>query len=201
MFYYLDGTVTHVAPHLAVVDCGGVGYACNTTANTLASLQVGQRGKLYTYLHVREEIFDLYGFTTEEELRCFKMLLGISGVGPKAALSILSAATPSQLALSILAGDEKVLTVAPGIGKKLAQRIILETRDLMVKRQKELGPQERIVIPAGASQEQNKAGEVAAALQVLGYSQSEAMQALKGLDLQEETVENLVRQALKRMMA
>ena len=94
MFYYLDGTVAEILPYLAVIDCGGVGYACKTTNNTLASLKKGQRGKLYTYLNVGEGIFELYGFATQNELNSFKMLLGVSGVGPKAALAILSATTP-----------------------------------------------------------------------------------------------------------
>ena len=119
MFYYLNGTVAHMAPYLAVIDCGGVGYACRTTSQTLARLQMGEKAKLFTYLYVREDIFELYGFASESERNCFEQLIGVSGVGPKAALSILSAATPESLAMSIITGDEKALTVAQGIGKKL----------------------------------------------------------------------------------
>ena len=126
MFYYVSGTVAHIAPYLAVIDCGGVGYACRTTNVTLGALKAGQPGKLFTYLNVREDAMELYGFATEEELKCFEMLIGISGVGPKAALAILSSAPPEKLALAIITGDEKALTAAPGIGKKIAQRIILE---------------------------------------------------------------------------
>ena len=125
MFYYLDGTVAEILPYLAVIDCGGVGYACKTTNNTLASLKKGQRGKLYTYLNVGEGIFELYGFATQNELNSFKLLISVSGVGPKAALAILSVGTPETLAMAIVTGDEKTLTAAPGIGKKIAQRIIL----------------------------------------------------------------------------
>ena len=133
MFYYLDGTVAEILPYLAVIDCGGVGYACKTTNNTLASLKKGQRGKLYTYLNVGEGIFELYGFATQNELNSFKLLISVSGVGPKAALAILSVGTPETLAMAIVTGDEKTLTAAPGIGKKIAQRIILELKDKMAR--------------------------------------------------------------------
>ena len=125
MFYYVEGTVTFVETSLCVVDCAGVGYACHTSQNTISQVKVGERARLYTYLYVREDIFDLYGFADLEELNCFKMLIGVSGVGPKAALAILSVAPPSRLALSIITGEGKLLTQAPGIGKKIAQRIVL----------------------------------------------------------------------------
>ena len=129
MFYYLDGTVAEILPGLAVIDCGGVGYACMTTNNTLSQLKKGEKKKLYTYLNVGESIFDLYGFATQNELNSFKLLLGVSGVGPKAALAILSANTPEGLAMAIVTEDAKSLTAAQGIGKKIAQRIILELKD------------------------------------------------------------------------
>ena len=135
MFYYLNGTVSHIAPYLAVIDCGGVGYACKTTTHTIAALTRGKSTKLYTHLYVREEVFELYGFISEEELSCFQMLIGVSGVGPKAALAILSSNTPEALALAIVSGNEKALTSAPGIGKKIAQRIILELKDKLAKGQ------------------------------------------------------------------
>ena len=122
MFYYLNGVVAHMAPFLAVIDCGGVGYACRTTNNTLSHLQKGKPAKLYTHLNVREDAMELFGFSTENELNCFQLLTSVSGVGPKAALSILSAATPESLAMSIITGDEKALTVAQGIGKKIARQ-------------------------------------------------------------------------------
>ena len=114
MFYYLDGTVAEILPGLAVIDCGGVGYACMTTNNTLSQLKKGEKKKLYTYLNVGESIFDLYGFATQNELNSFKLLLGVSGVGPKAALAILSANTPEGLAMAIVTEDAKSLTAAPG---------------------------------------------------------------------------------------
>ena len=201
MFYYLDGTVAEILPYLAVVDCGGVGYACKTTNTTLASLKKGQRGKLYTYLHVGEGVFDLYGFATSAELNSFKMLIGVSGVGPKAALAILSVATPDTLAMAIITGDEKTLTAAPGIGKKIAQRIILELKDKMAKESASggldfSGPK-GMAIPAALT---NKATEAAAALAVLGYTSQETAAALKGIDVEKLPLEEIIRQSLKKMV-
>ena len=161
MFYYVNGPVAELEPGLAVIDCGGVGYACATTNYTLSQLKKGERAKLYTYLHVREEIFELYGFSSQAELNSFKMLIGVSGVGPKAALAVLSSTSPQNLALSIVTGDEKALTAAPGIGKKIAQRIILELKDKLAKEQQEIGVPTAPGIVAG---EKSKAVEAAAAL-------------------------------------
>lgn len=135
MFYYVEGLVAHVEPYLAVIDCGGVGYACRTTSYTISALKKGDKGKLFTYLNVREDAMELYGFASQEELNLFQQLISVSGVGPKAALSILSATTPANLALSIITGDEKALTCAQGIGKKIAQRVILELKDKLAKGQ------------------------------------------------------------------
>ena len=115
MFYYLEGKVAHVEPYLAVIDCGGVGYACRTTNHTIRQLKKGEVKRLYTYLNVGDGIFELYGFATEQELNSFKLLIGVSGVGPKAALAILSVGTPEHLTMAVITGDEKALTAAPGI--------------------------------------------------------------------------------------
>lgn len=197
MFYYLDGTVAHMEPYLAVIDCGGVGYACKTTNTTLGALQKGQRGKLYTYLNVGEDVFDLYGFATQGELGSFKQLIGVSGVGPKAALAILSSTTPEGLAMAVITGDEKTLTMAPGVGKKIAQRIILELKDKIAKEQQSGG-----FVPAAAavSVGGSKSVEAAQALAVLGYSQSDVAAALKDLDVEALSLEEIVRQALRRMV-
>mgnify|MGYP000698277077 CR=1 FL=1 len=201
MFYYLDGTVAEILPYLAVIDCGGVGYACKTTNNTLASLKKGQRGKLYTYLNVGEGIFELYGFATQNELNSFKMLLGVSGVGPKAALAILSATTPESLAMAIVTEDAKTLTAAPGIGKKIAQRIILELKDKMARETAGGGLDFSggKGVPA-APVFTNKATEAAQALAVLGYSGQEVQMALKGVDVETLPLEEIVRQSLKKMV-
>ena len=199
MFYYVKGKVAHLAPNLAVIDCGGVGYACRTTSYTLSALQVGQEGTLYTHLNVREDAMDLYGFATENERSCFQMLIAISGVGPKAALSILSATNPEGLATAIITGNEKALMVVPGIGKKTAQRIILELKDKLAKGQlptaeESYGGTGITVIP------QDKVSEATAALAVLGYQPAEITTALKGLDLEGLSLEELIRQALKKMV-
>ena len=201
MFYYLDGTVAEILPYLAVIDCGGVGYACKTTNNTLASLKKGQRGKLYTYLNVGEGIFELYGFATQNELNSFKMLLGVSGVGPKAALAILSATTPESLAMAIVTEDAKTLTAAPGIGKKFAQRIILELKDKMARETAGGGLDFSggKGVPA-APVFTNKATEAAQALAVLGYSSQEVGIALKGVDVENLPLEEIIRQSLKKMV-
>lgn len=200
MFYYLNGTLAHVGPNLAVIDCGGVGYACKTTNYTLASLKHGEKAKLFTYLHVREEIFELYGFASENELNCFQMLITVSGVGPKAALAILSSVSPERLATAIITGDEKALTGAPGVGKKIAQRVILELKDKLAKGQ--------LNTPAGESYggtgvtviPENKASEAAAALAVLGYGPAEINEALKGIAMDELSLEAVIKQALKKMV-
>ena len=199
MFYYVKGPVVHMAPYLAVVDCGGVGYACRTTNNTLGRLKKGETATLYTHLNVREDAMELYGFSSENELSCFQLLIGVSGVGPKAALSILSSTTPEGLATAIITGDEKSLTVAPGIGKKIAQRIILELKDKLAKGQlsadgESYGGTGVTVIP------ENKSSEAAAALAVLGYSQSEIGVALKGIDVDALSLEDVIKQALKKMV-
>ena len=197
MFYYVSGTVAEIGPNLAVIDCGGVGYACATTNYTIFRLKKGERAKLFTYLHVREEIFELFGFSSQQELSSFKMLIGVSGVGPKAALAILSSTTPNNLALSIVTGDEKALTAAPGIGKKIAQRIILELKDKLAKEQTSFSSDGPVpVIAAGGA---NKAGEASAALAVLGYGTPEIAAALKGVDM-EQPLEEIIRQALKKMV-
>ena len=200
MFYYLDGTVTEILPNLAVIDCGGVGYACKTTNNTLAALKKGQRGKLYTYLNVGEGIFELYGFAAQNELNSFKLLLGVSGVGPKAALAILSAATPESLAMAIVTEDAKTLTAAPGIGKKIAQRIILELKDKMARETAgglDFFGGKGAPAPALFT---NKATEAAQALAVLGYSSQEVSMALKGVDVENLPLEDIIRQSLKKMV-
>jgi Holliday junction DNA helicase RuvA len=200
MFYYLNGTVAEIAAGLAVIDCSGVGYACATTNYTLSQLKKGERAKLYTYLHVREDIFELYGFASQQELNSFKMLIGVSGVGPKAALAILSATTPQNLALSIVTEDEKALTAAQGIGKKIAQRIILELKDKLAKEQSSFtvqgGGSGAAPMPLGGS----KSGEAAAALAVLGYGSQEISTALKGIDMDALPLEEIIRQALKKMV-
>lgn len=198
MFYYVNGTVAEIEAGLAVIDCSGVGYACATTNYTLSQLKKGEGAKLYTYLNVREDAMEMFGFASQSELRSFKMLIGVSGVGPKAALSILSSTTPQQLSMAVVMGDEKALTAAPGIGKKIAQRIILELKDKLIKEQGgfEAGSGAAVAMPA----QNNKAGEAAAALAVLGYGSQEIAAALKGIDMDALPLEEIIRQSLKKMV-
>lgn len=200
MYYYVSGMVAHVEPYLAVIDCGGVGYACRTTSFTLSQIKKGDTAKLFTYLSVREDAMDLYGFFSQEELKLFQQLISVSGVGPKAALAILSSSSPANLAMSIITGDEKSLTAAQGVGKKIAQRIILELKDKLAKGQTISASGESVVGPSVTIIPQNKLSEASAALAVLGYSQAEINVALKGVDVEGQPLEQIVRLALKNMV-
>lgn len=198
MFHHIKGKVFHVDPSRVVLDNGGVGYSINTSFFSASAVKKGEEALFYTYLHVREDAMELYGFATEEELSCYKMLTSISGVGPKAALAILSAVTPEKLALCVISEDEKALTKAPGVGKKLAQRIILELKDKLAKSQLSVSGTSGVELPQ-PEVNMGSAGEALAALTVLGYGRSEAAEALGGLD-ESLPVEELVRQCLKKLM-
>ena len=197
MFYFVQGKVALTDGSMVVINAGGVGYAVNTSYLSARSVQTGDQVTFYTYLYVREDICDLYGFATQQELTCFKQLIAISGVGPKAALAILSSVTPDKLALCVISGDEKALTAAPGIGKKLAQRIILELKDKMSKSQLESAggaDLQSFVPPAGSAYD-----DAIAALTVLGYPKASAMAALQGVDVSGLNTDEIVRAALKRL--
>lgn len=200
MYYYVNGTVAEIDAGLAVIDCGGVGYACATTNYTLSQLKKGVPAKLYTYLNVREDAMELFGFADQSELRSFKLLIGVSGVGPRAALSILSAVTPQQLALAVVTEDEKALTAANGIGKKIAQRVILELKDKLAREEALGGTSVKGGVPAMAAVPHSKKNEAQSALAVLGYGSAEIAAALKDIDMEALTLEDIIRQALKRMM-
>ena len=197
MFYYLNGTITVLDTGLAVVDCGGVGYACHTTNYTLSKLQIGKQARLYTYCNIKEEAFDIYGFSTREELSCFEKLLSVGGVGPKAALAILSVMTPDQFTLAVMTQDAKALTMAQGVGKKMAERILLELKGKLASAQLELGGAR---MESASPVHGSKTAEATAALASLGYSQAEIAAALKGADVNTMSVEEIVRQALRAMV-
>mgnify|MGYP000218807499 CR=1 FL=1 len=198
MFYYLNGTITLLDANLAVVDCGGVGYACHTTNYTLARLQLGKPAKLFTYCNIKEDAFDIFGFFTREELNCFERLLGVTGVGPKAALAILSVVSPEQLTLAVMTQDDKTITMAQGVGKKMASRILLELKDKLGGAQLELN--NGVQMTGAPVVHGSKSAEATAALASLGYSQSEIGAALKGVDVEHLSVEEIVRQALRAMV-
>ena len=197
MLYYVSGTVTLLEPGLAVIDCGGVGYGCRVTAYTAAQLKLNTAAKLYITESIREDAYDLYGFVSREEQRCYELLTAVNGVGPKAAMAILSSGGPQNFTLAVMTGDEKMLTAAQGVGKKIAQRIILELKDKIGGSSMELdfsaGP---AVIPQQGSSNLALAN---AALQELGYSAAEIALALKGVDPKAST-EDMVRHALRAMV-
>ena len=199
MFNYISGIVEELGPNLAVIDCGGVGFQINTSSYTVSGLKTGEKTKLYTYVYIREELFEIYGFSSRNEKRCFEQLIGVSGVGPKAAISILSTGTPENLILSIISGDEKAIMAAQGVGKKLAQRIILELKDKLAKDTDSLsftGGNASTTFSTGGGIR----GDVSAALSVLGYGPAEINSALKGINLDEMSVEEGVKAALRSMM-
>lgn len=199
MFYHIKGTVMDVEPNLAVIDCGGIGFAVNTSAYSMSQLRLGTEAKLYISEQVREDAFELYGFQTQAEKHCFEMLISVSGVGPKAAISILSSNTPEGVCMAIMSGNDKALTVAQGIGKKIAQRVILELKDKMQKESATFSlPDAGFSVPAGDGA-QTRMADAASALAVLGYSSSECAAALKGVDMT-MPLEDIIRAALRNMM-
>ena len=197
MIYYVSGPVTVLEPGLAVVECAGVGYGCRITAYTAAQLKLNQPARLYVCESIREDAYELYGFSSREEQRCYELLTSVNGVGPKAALSILSAGGPQNFTLAVMTGDEKMLTAAQGVGKKIAQRIILELKDKIGGTGMELdfsGDK-----PAAVAAPSSHSALASAALQELGYSAAEINAALKGCDPQ-ATTEEMVRHALRQMV-
>ena len=196
MIYYVSGPVALVEPGLAVSDCAGVGYGCRITAYTASKLKLRENTRLYVTESIREDAYDLYGFESREEQRCFELLTNVNGVGPKAALSILSSGGPQNFTLAVMTGNEKMLTAAPGVGKKIAQRIILELKD-------KLGGASELDFSAGpvaaAPAANNAVGLATAALQELGYGPAEISAALKGVDPNAST-EEMVRYALRAMV-
>ena len=196
MLYYVSGPVAVLEPGLAVIDCNGVGYGCRVTAYTAAQLKLDKRAKLYITESIREDAFDLYGFISREEQRCYELLTSVNGVGPKAAMAIL-AAGPQNFTLAVMTGDEKLLTAAQGVGKKIAQRIILELKDKIGGGNMEIDFSTGPAVTAPAAN--NSAALANAALQELGYSPAEIVTALKGADPNAST-EDLVRYALRAMV-
>lgn len=193
MIYSVRGKLIHTENSAAVVECGGVGYLCQTTMNTLKTLKLNSEVTLYTYLNVREDAVDLFGFATQSELATFKTLISVSGVGPKAGLSILSELTAEQVAMAIATDDIKTITRAQGIGKKIAQRIILELKDKLAKsEQTQTGS---VQMPQAAGGNVPKAIE---ALGVLGYTPADVSPVLANFDAG-LPVEQLIAMTLKQM--
>ena len=193
MIYSVSGKLIHTEPELAVVECGGVGYGCKTTFNTLQKIAGESEVMLYTCLSVREDAAELYGFADREELKCFRLLISVSGVGPKAALSILSGMNTQQFALCVATADSKALTKVKGIGAKTAQRIILELKDKLAG--ETISVRGQSAQPAAVSAAGSNIAEAVTALEVLGYTEGEALSVLTKLD-PALPVEELIKKSL-----
>lgn len=200
MFHYINGIVAEKLPNLAIIDCGGVGFEINTSAYTISQLKSGEKGKLYTHLYIREDCMDIYGFASKSEKHCFEMLIGVSGVGPKAAIAILSTGSPENLVMNIISGNEKALTAAPGVGKKIAQRIILELKDKLAKETAEISFADVPSFNTVSASGNTKISDASAALTVLGYSSAEISAAIKQVDVENLSLEEIIKASLKQMM-
>jgi len=199
MFYHINGTLTELEANLAVIECAGLGFEVNVTMNTAAALKVGERAKLYISEAIGENNFDLYGFKNKAEKRCFELLISISGIGPKAAMSILSHNTPESLALAIMSDDIKALTVAPGIGKKIAQRVILELKDKMGKETTQMDFSASLSTAVSPVQS-SALNDALAGLAVLGYSSIEVSPIIKTIDAENMSAEQIIKAVLKHMI-
>lgn len=195
MFYSITGNVVFSDLYSVAVECGGVAFKCLTSANTLRDIEKNKTVTLFTHLNVREDALDLFGFSSEYELEWFKLLIGVTGVGPKAALAILSEQTPEKLALCISSGDVKAITKANGIGPKIAQRVILELKDKAKSAVSSLDSSREIEAVEAVGEMPNTS-EAVAALTMLGYSKTEASVAVGKLD-SSLSVQELIKQALK----
>ena len=197
MIYSVRGTVIHMEAGCAVIECGGVGYKCQTTINTLKKIKLNSEAMLYTYMNVRDDAVELFGFSSTSELSTFKMLISVSGVGPKAGLAILSELTPEQVAVAVASGDSKTITRAQGVGNKLAQRVIHELKDKL----KGVAASQGGFSVSESSSPVFAGGNITnavAALAVLGYSSAEVMPILSRLD-SSKTVEQLIGETLKEL--
>lgn len=206
MFYYISGRLAMANPSTAVIDAGGVGYKLTISENTYNALPPrhtveNPTAKLFTYMAVREDGIELFGFASETELSSFKMLLSVSGVGPKAAISILSLLTPERFALAVCTEDRKTISKANGIGPKTAARIILELKDKLMKETDiDSAAQASIESAVPVKTNSGKLSEAQDALMVLGYSRSEALNVLKSIDTQSLSLEDIIKKALNMLM-
>ncbi|MCI6770666.1 MAG: Holliday junction branch migration protein RuvA [Oscillospiraceae bacterium] len=196
MFYSLTGNVIFTDLNSVALECGGVGFRCLTSTNTLRDVDVHEKTTLYTHLNVREDALDLFGFSTEYELEWFKLLIGVTGVGPKAALAILSELSPDKLALAVSAGDVKAITRAQGVGPKIAQRVILELKDKAKSALSSFGEVSSQADDVAEVFGSSNTSEAVAALTMLGYSQSEAALAVSKVDASLPT-DQIIKQCLK----
>lgn len=200
MFNYISGTVSELEPNLAVIDCGGVGFALNVSLYTVQNIKLGEKTKLYTYESIKEDSFDLYGFSSKAEKRCFELLVSVNGVGPKAAMAILSTTTPDGLISAVLNGNEKAITAAAGVGKKLAQRVLLELKDKVGKIDGAASVTTNEVPNFPVKGSDKNLADATAGLLVLGYGQAEINQALRGVDTTDMTSQQIIKLVLRGMV-
>lgn len=199
MLYSLRGELVHFDSNSIAVECGGVAYYCQTSYSTLSQIaSLGSQVQVYTHMHIRQDALDLFAFADLGELACFRMLIGVTGVGPKAALAILSCMTPERFALCVASGDYKSITAAQGVGTKLAQRIVLELKDKVSKESVSKGFSAGVVANIGVGA--GNAAEAVSALVVLGYAQADAAAAVATLD-PETPVEEMIKAGLKKLAA
>lgn len=197
MIYNVKGKLTYIDTQFVVVECGGVGFKCFTSLNTAKQIgKIGNEVNLFTHLAVKEDAMDLYGFSTHQELESFKLLITVSGIGPKAAVSILSELAPDRLALAIASGDIKAITKANGVGKKTAERVVLELKDKMVNTS--TGELSSAVSSASSIAEESSSAEAVAALVALGFGQSDAAVAVGQMD-KSLSVDEMIRLGLKQL--
>ena len=175
MYYYLNGDLAYIDTHIAVIDCGGVGYKCNITLNTYKNISKKEKVKLFTYLNVKEDVLDIYGFENEQEKQFFILLLSISGIGPKVAISVLSELIPEEFAACVISSDYKRLTKAVGVGNKVAQRICLELKDKMAKISDSLD--DKLYSTDNTDIGTDAVSESISVLMALGYTKNDARQA------------------------
>lgn len=197
MIYNVKGNLTHIDTQFVVIECGGIGFKCFTSLNTAKSIgKIGSEVNLYTYLSVKEDAMDLFGFLTQAELDSFKLLITVSGVGPKAAVSILSELNPDKLAVAIAAGDIKSITKANGVGKKTAERVVLELKDKMVN--VATGEISSAAVSASTIVEESAAADAVAALVSLGFTQSDAAVVVGQMD-KSLSSDEMIRLGLKQL--
>lgn len=200
MFYYLNGIIDEVLTNLIVIDCSGVGFQVNTSSYSISQVKPGEKIKLFTYVNIREDACDIYGFTTKNEKHCFELLLSVSGVGPKAALSILSVTTPDSFLVNIINENDKAISAAPGVGKKIAQRVILELKDKISKETELVSAPEFLTNNNTSFVGGTNIADASAALAVLGYSSSEINTVLKKIDVNSLPLESVIKEALRLMI-
>lgn len=197
MYYYISGKLAKTGSSYAVIDNGGIGYLLSVSVNTLRHIEGETEVKLFSYLSVREDAQELFGFYSEEELFSFKQLISVSGIGPKAALAILSVLTPAELASAVGAGDTKAICAAQGVGKRTAERVVLELKDKLAVGVVSDSSVSNVSFAGAAS---SNAAEAVNALVVLGYSRQEAMQAVGGFDTAGMEIDDIIKAALKKML-